>query len=88
MVNINFEGILFEMEDQRNWGDASYKIYSGSLLNPFPYLEKGGSNFSQTVKIDVENKKQRSFASMNIVKIDHTNGYRKIFAHLSKIIVK
>jgi len=27
LVNINFEGILFEMEDQRNWGDASYKIY-------------------------------------------------------------
>ena len=53
LVNINFEGILFEMEDQRNWGDASYKIYSGSLLDPFPYLEKEGSNFSQTIKIDV-----------------------------------
>ena len=61
MVNINFEGILFEMEDQRNWGDASFKIYSGSLLDPFPYLEKGGTNFSQTVKIDVANKKERSF---------------------------
>ncbi len=76
LININFEGILFEMEDQRNWGDASYKIYSGSLLDPFPYLEKEGSNFSQTVKIDIVNKKQRSFPSNNIVKIDHTTSYK------------
>ena len=76
LVNINFEGILFEMEDQRNWGDASYKIYSGSLLDPFPYLEKEGGNFSQTVKIDVANKKQRSFPSKCIVKVDHTTSYK------------
>ncbi|MDC3075196.1 hypothetical protein OA258_02030 [Pelagibacteraceae bacterium] len=76
LVNINFEGILFEMEDQRNWGDASYKIYSGSLLDPFPYLEKEGSNFSQTVKIDLVNKKQRSFPSKNIVNIDNSISYK------------
>ena len=89
LVNINFEGILFEMEDQRNWGDASYKIYSGSLLNPFPYLEKGGSNFTQTVKIDVENKKQRSFPSKNIVKIDHTTSYKfpKIGIKIDSLII-
>ena len=39
-------------------------------------LEKGGSNFSQTVKIDLENKKQRSFPSKNIVKIDHITSYK------------
>ncbi len=89
LVNINFEGILFEMEDQRNWGDASYKIYSGSLLNPFPYLEKGGSNFSQTVKIDVVNKKQISFPSKNIVKIDHTTPYKfpKIGIKIDSLII-
>ncbi len=76
LVNINFKGIIFEMEDQRNWGDASFKIYSGSLLDPFPYLEKEGSNFSQAVKIDIVNKKQRSFPSKNIVKIDHTTSYK------------
>ncbi len=76
LVNINFEGILFEMEDQRNWGDASYKIYSGSLLDPFPYLEKEGSNFSQTVKIELANKKQRSFPSKNVIKIDDTASYK------------
>ena len=44
-LNFKFEGIKFEMEDQRNWGDASYKIYSGSLLDPFPYLIKKNTNF-------------------------------------------
>ena len=89
LVNINFEGILFEMEDQRNWGDASYKIYSGSLLDPFPYLEKEGANFSQTVKIDVVNKKQRSFPSKNIVKIDHTTPYKfpKIGIKIDSLII-
>ena len=89
LVNINFEGILFEMEDQRNWGDASYKIYSGSLLDPFPYVEKGGTKFSQTVKIDVVNKKQRSFPSKNIVKIDHTTSYKfpKIGIKIDSLII-
>ena len=27
-----------EMEDQRNWSDASFKTYVGSLLDPWPYL--------------------------------------------------
>ncbi len=89
MVNINFEGILFEMEDQRNWGDASFKIYSGSLLDPFPYVEKGGTNFSQTVKIDVINNKLRSFPSKNNVKIDHTTPYKfpKIGIKIDSLVI-
>ena len=35
-VNLSFEGDIFEMEDQRNWTDASYKIYSTPLALPFP----------------------------------------------------
>ena len=30
-IVIRFEGDLFEMEDQRNWTDASYKTYSTPL---------------------------------------------------------
>ena len=51
-LNFKFEGIKFEMEDQRNWGDASYKIYSGSLLDPFPYLIKKNTNFFQKITIN------------------------------------
>ena len=53
-LNIQFKGIHFEMEDQRNWGDASYKIYSGSLLDPFPYKENQGSLFHQEIEIKIK----------------------------------
>ncbi len=39
---LEFEGDIFETEDQRNWTDASYKTYSTPLSLPFPVtLEKG-----------------------------------------------
>ncbi|MGO8506614.1 hypothetical protein AB9F35_35310, partial [Rhizobium leguminosarum] len=31
------EGDTFEMEDQRNWSDASYKTYVRQLALPWPY---------------------------------------------------
>ena len=63
-LNIKFSGIYFEMEDQRNWGDASYKIYSGSLLDPFPYKENINSVFHQEIEISVNEK----FNSSSIIK--------------------
>jgi len=53
-LKLKFKGIKFEMEDQRNWGDASYKIYSGSLLDPFPYLIKKNTEFFQQIEINFE----------------------------------
>ena len=38
---IDFEGDIFETEDQRNWTDASFKTYSTPLSKPYPVtLEK------------------------------------------------
>lgn len=50
-VNINFKGDVFEMEDQRNWTDASYKIYSTPLDLPFPVEVKKGDTFYQKIAI-------------------------------------
>lgn len=36
-VEIVFDGEVFEMEDQRNWSDASYKTYCVPLVFPFTY---------------------------------------------------
>ncbi|MBX2882746.1 MAG: hypothetical protein KTR32_22540 [Granulosicoccus sp.] len=36
-VDIAFKGEVFEMEDQRNWSDASYKTYCVPLVFPFTY---------------------------------------------------
>ena len=52
-LNYLFKGIKFEMEDQRNWGDASFKIYSGSLLDPFPYIIKKDSEFYQEIELTI-----------------------------------
>ena len=35
------EGDIFEMEDQRNWSDASYKTYVRPLALPWPYRAAG-----------------------------------------------
>ncbi|MET0828013.1 MAG: hypothetical protein ABWY26_00705 [Microbacterium sp.] len=52
-VAVTFEGDVFEMEDQRNWSDASYKTYSRPLGLPFPYDIAPGERVIQSVQIDV-----------------------------------
>jgi D-apionolactonase len=41
----------FEMEDQRNWSDASFKTYVASLLDPWPYSLQAGKTYVQEVKL-------------------------------------
>ncbi|MCC5973086.1 MAG: hypothetical protein JJT81_03445 [Rubellimicrobium sp.] len=36
-LSITFAGEVFEMEDQRNWTDASFKTYCRPLSRPWPY---------------------------------------------------
>lgn len=47
---INLEGDVFEMEDQRNWTDASYKVYSTPLALPFPVEIRKGETVSQILE--------------------------------------
>ncbi len=53
-VRVDFEGDVFEMEDQRNWTDASFKTYCTPLSLPFPAQVKTGDRFRQTVTISLE----------------------------------
>ncbi|MBV9390555.1 MAG: hypothetical protein JOY96_01545, partial [Verrucomicrobia bacterium] len=50
-VNCRMNGDVFEMEDQRNWTDASYKTYVRPLSLPCPYLIKEGEKLSQKVSL-------------------------------------
>lgn len=52
-VDLTFEGDVFEMEDQRNWTDASFKTYSRPLALPFPYTLAGGEHVRQRVEVRV-----------------------------------
>lgn len=51
-VTCRFEGDVFEMEDQRQWGDASFKTYNRPLALPWPYRLEHGARIDQSVRID------------------------------------
>jgi D-apionolactonase len=48
-AELQFEGDVFEMEDQRNWSDASFKTYCTPLSLPFPVEVSPGTKIQQTV---------------------------------------
>jgi hypothetical protein len=51
-VGCVFAGDIFETEDQRQWGDASYKTYVRPLALPWPYVLTQDEPLSQSVSID------------------------------------
>ncbi len=53
-TGVRFTGDVFEMEDQRNWTDASFKVYSRPLSLPFPYPVAAGSSIVQSVTVRAE----------------------------------
>lgn len=50
---ITFGGDIFEMEDQRNWMDASHKVYCTPLSRGFPKQMKKGDRIVQSVHLKV-----------------------------------
>jgi hypothetical protein len=53
-VTVRLTGDTFEMEDQRNWTDASFKTYCRPLGLPFPFTVPVGSTIEQAVEIRAE----------------------------------
>lgn len=49
-AQVRLEGDIFNTEDQRNWGDASYKTYSTSLA-PFPAFVPRGTRLRHSVTV-------------------------------------
>jgi D-apionolactonase len=52
-VRIHFEGDVFETEDQRNWGDASFKTYSATLALPIPVAVHPGDRVDQVAAVSM-----------------------------------
>lgn len=50
-ATVRLEGEVFEMEDQRNWTDASFKTYSRPLDWPRPYELNAGEAVEHTVTL-------------------------------------
>lgn len=51
-----FEGDVFEVEDQRNNSDASFKTYSRSNLMPRPYFLRAGATVRQSAELWAEGR--------------------------------
>ena len=50
-AEVRMTGDTFEMEDQRNWTDASFKTYCTPLGLPFPAEVKAGDRIRQSVAV-------------------------------------
>jgi hypothetical protein len=55
-ADIAFAGDVFEMEDQRNWSDASYKTYCRPLALPAPYALAAGAVIEQRIAISLSGR--------------------------------
>ena len=69
-AKLHFSGDVFEMEDQRNWTDASYKTYCRPLSLPFPFEIKKGEKIHQKIVMELEcepqNESTEDFISLEI----------------------
>ena len=50
-ATVRMEGDAWEMEDHRNWTDASFKTYVRPLALPWPYTLKAGETVKQSVTL-------------------------------------
>jgi hypothetical protein len=57
-AEVRMTGDTFEMEDQRNWTDASYKTYCTPLEIPYPVEVAAGTQIVQEVvlRLEVQNR--------------------------------
>lgn len=61
-ATVLMEGNKFEMEDHRNWMDASYKTYVCSLLDPWPYTLNKSEAFTQSITLTIAGKPTQKLA--------------------------
>ena len=53
-AHVRCEGDVFEMEDQRNWTDASFKTYCTPLEIPYPARIEKGTKILHRVEVSLE----------------------------------
>jgi D-apionolactonase len=76
-AKLQFSGDIFEMEDQRNWTDASYKTYCRPLSLPFPYEIKKGEKIQQKIVLEIHCEPQKDAAEDSILfEIDSQNRFK------------
>ena len=76
-ATVLMEGNKFEMEDHRNWMDASYKTYVCSLLDPWPYTLEKGKPFEQSITLTVSGKPAKTASKRAISTVSISVGGAK-----------
>jgi D-apionolactonase len=59
-------GDVFEMEDQRNWSDASYKTYVRPLALPWPYVMARGVRNQQAVELRITDSSAGALTTLDV----------------------
>ena len=72
-VRLSFAGGVFEAEDQRNWMDHSYKIYSRPLALPFPFDVNVGGIMKQNIRLGIDVKKNKADPAAKLPDIETGN---------------
>jgi hypothetical protein len=54
VVRIESDGEPFELEDQRNWTDASFKSYVPPIRPGYPYRARRGQRFDQRIRLHLD----------------------------------
>ena len=73
-VEVEFEGEVFETEDQRNWTDGSFKTYCRPLAMGFPYELKAGERVRQRIRVRVTRTQGTSAKTSNTIRIGEAVG--------------
>ncbi|MDO8544390.1 MAG: hypothetical protein Q7S40_28445 [Opitutaceae bacterium] len=58
-VEVRMHGETFEMEDQRNWTDASFKTYCRPLQRTWPFVVRRGATIKQRIEVRVSERRIR-----------------------------
>lgn len=64
-ARVEFDGDIFEMEDHRNWTDASYKTYCTPLRLPYPVEVGRGTTIQQTITVTLRGQAPLQSATRN-----------------------
>ena len=77
VTRCQLRGDVFEMEDQRQWSDASFKTYNRPLAWPWPYRLRDGETLQQSVSLSFTGEGQGAYAQDNVtLSVGALNGCR------------
>ncbi len=68
-AEVRFRGDLFELEDQRNWTDASFKTFCTPLRLPFPVEVPAGTRIEQCVTLALRDERPSSGSRVPLVAV-------------------